>query len=90
MEEVMSAVNLGAESIMDLSSHGDTREFRRKLTHECPAMIGTVPVYDRVIPYQRDLDTLTAKDFSVPLLCYTGRTFSASQCRGCEARNHCF
>ncbi len=26
-------------------------------------MIGTVPVYDSVIHYQRDLDTLTAKDF---------------------------
>lgn len=63
MEKVMSAVNLGAEAIMDLSSHGDTRPFRRKLTSECPAMIGTVPVYDSVIHYQRDLDSLTAKDF---------------------------
>ena len=26
-------------------------------------MIGTVPVYDSVIHYQRDLATLTAKDF---------------------------
>lgn len=63
MEKVMSAVKLGAESIMDLSSHGDTQPFRRKLTQECPAMIGTVPVYDSVIHYQRDLATLTAKDF---------------------------
>ncbi|MDE6875245.1 MAG: phosphomethylpyrimidine synthase ThiC [Lachnospiraceae bacterium] len=63
MEKVMSAVNLGAEAIMDLSSHGDTQPFRRKLTGECPVMIGTVPVYDSVIHYQRDLATLTAKDF---------------------------
>ena len=63
MEKVMSAVNLGAHAIMDLSSHGDTIPFRRKLTSECPAMIGTVPVYDSVIHYQRDLATLTAKDF---------------------------
>lgn len=63
MEKVMSAVKLGAESIMDLSSHGDTRAFRRKLVKECPAMIGTVPVYDSVIHYQRDLSELTAKDF---------------------------
>ena len=48
---------------MDLSSHGNTQPFRQKLTHECPVMIGTVPVYDSVIHYQRDLDTLTAKDF---------------------------
>ena len=63
MQKVMSAVELGAESIMDLSSHGDTQPFRRKLTSECPAMIGTVPVYDSVIHYQRDLATLTAQDF---------------------------
>ncbi|WP_308586491.1 phosphomethylpyrimidine synthase ThiC [uncultured Holdemanella sp.] len=63
MKKVMAAVNLGAESIMDLSSHGNTQPFRQKLTAECPAMIGTVPVYDSVIHYQRDLNTLTAQDF---------------------------
>jgi len=63
MEKVMSAVNMGAEAIMDLSSHGNTQPFRQKLTHECPVMIGTVPVYDSVIHYQRDLATLTAQDF---------------------------
>lgn len=63
MKKVVRAVELGAESIMDLSSHGDTQPFRRKLCTECPAMIGTVPVYDSVIHYQRDLNTLTAQDF---------------------------
>lgn len=63
MKKVMEAVNMGVEAIMDLSSHGDTTEFRRKLTSECPAIIGTVPVYDSVIHYKRDLSTLTAKDF---------------------------
>lgn len=63
MEKVLSAVDLGVEAIMDLSSHGNTQPFRQKLTSECPAMIGTVPVYDSVIHYQRDLGTLTAQDF---------------------------
>ncbi|MCD8212201.1 MAG: phosphomethylpyrimidine synthase ThiC [Oscillospiraceae bacterium] len=63
MEKVLSAVEMGAEAIMDLSSHGDTGPFRRKLTAECPAMIGTVPVYDSVIHFKRDLETLTADDF---------------------------
>ena len=63
MQKVMSAVEMGAEAIMDLSSHGNTQPFRRKLTAECPAMIGTVPVYDSVIHYQRDLSELTAQDF---------------------------
>ena len=56
MKKVMEAVNMGADAIMDLSSHGNTEPFRKKLT-------GTVPIYDSVIHYQRDLDTLTAKDF---------------------------
>ncbi len=63
MEKVMAAVNMGADAIMDLSSHGNTQPFRQKLTKECTAMIGTVPVYDSVIHYQRELSTLTAKDF---------------------------
>ena len=63
MKKVMEAVNMGADAIMDLSSHGNTEPFRKKLTSECPVMIGTVPIYDSVIHYQRDLDTLTAKDF---------------------------
>ena len=63
MKKVMRAVDLGAEAIMDLSSHGNTQPFRHKLCAECPAMIGTVPIYDSVIHYQRDLGTLTAQDF---------------------------
>ncbi|MBQ3773685.1 MAG: phosphomethylpyrimidine synthase ThiC [Pseudobutyrivibrio sp.] len=63
MEKVMAAVDMGAEAIMDLSSHGNTQPFRQKLVAECPAMLGTVPIYDSVIHYQRDLATLTAKDF---------------------------
>ena len=63
MQKVLKAVDMGAEAIMDLSSHGNTQPFRQKLTQECPAMIGTVPVYDSVIHYQKDLAELTAKDF---------------------------
>ena len=63
MKKVMRAVDLGAEAIMDLSSHGNTQPFRQKLCAECPAMIGTVPLYDSVIHYQRDHGTLTAQDF---------------------------
>lgn len=63
MQKVLEAVRLGAHAIMDLSSHGNTEPFRKKLIEECPVMVGTVPVYDSVIHYQRDLATLSAKDF---------------------------
>ena len=63
LEKVNHAVKLGGDAIMDLSTHGDTKIFRRKLTSECPAMIGTVPIYDSVIYHQKDLGQLTAEDF---------------------------
>lgn len=34
MEKVMSAVKMGGEATMDLSSHGNTQPFRKKLTSE--------------------------------------------------------
>lgn len=63
LKKVQYAVDLGGDAIMDLSTHGDTKIFRRKLTSECPAMIGTVPIYDSVIYHQKDLGELTAQDF---------------------------
>ncbi len=63
MEKVHAAVNLGAEAIMDLSSYGDTRKFRRKLCSECPAMIGTVPIYDAVVYYHKPLKKISSKEW---------------------------
>ena len=62
-EKVHSAVEMGAEAIMDLSSCGDTQKFRRKLTSECPATIGTVPIYDAVVYYHKALKDITAKEW---------------------------
>jgi len=63
LEKVNSAVALGAQSIMDLSAYGDTRLFRRKLTAECPAMIGTVPIYDAVVSYHKPLKEITGEEW---------------------------
>ena len=63
LEKVNDAVKMGAESIMDLSSYGDTQTFRRKLTAECPAMIGTVPIYDAVVYYHKALKDITAEEW---------------------------
>nr|WP_024837211.1 phosphomethylpyrimidine synthase ThiC [Clostridium sp. 12(A)] len=63
LKKVQDAVSMGAESIMDLSSFGDTRKFRRKLTEECPAIIGTVPIYDAVVYYHKALGEITAKEW---------------------------
>lgn len=63
MEKVSRAVHMGAEAIMDLSSFGDTQKFRRMLTETCPAMIGTVPIYDAVVYYHKPLIKITTEEW---------------------------
>lgn len=63
LKKVNDAINMGVESIMDLSSFGDTQKFRQKLTHECPAIIGTVPIYDAVVYYHKPLKEITARQW---------------------------
>lgn len=63
MEKVKESIRLGAESIMDLSSFGDTRRFRKKLTSECSAIIGTVPIYDAVVYYNKALKSITSREW---------------------------
>ena len=63
IEKVNNAVKMGAESIMDLSSYGDTRTFRKRLTQECPAIIGTVPIYDAVVYYHKPLKEITSQEW---------------------------
>ncbi|MGI6260604.1 MAG: phosphomethylpyrimidine synthase ThiC [Acutalibacteraceae bacterium] len=63
LEKVNRAVRMGAEAIMDLSSFGDTQKFRRKLTATCPAMIGTVPIYDAVVYYHKPLIQITTEEW---------------------------
>jgi phosphomethylpyrimidine synthase len=63
MEKAKKAIELGAEAIMDLSSFGKTRDFRRKLVEMSPAVVGTVPVYDAVGFYDKDLAQISAEEF---------------------------
>lgn len=63
MEKVRQAVDMGAEAIMDLSTYGDTQTFRRKLSAECPAILGTVPIYDAVVYYNKALKDITTQEW---------------------------
>lgn len=63
MQKVQAAIDMGAEAIMDLSSFGDTQKFRRKLTSECSAIIGTVPIYDAVVYYNKALKDITSDEW---------------------------
>ena len=48
---------------MDLSSYGKTEEFRTKLVNMSSAMIGTVPIYDAVGFYDKELQDITPQEF---------------------------
>ncbi|MGE5558549.1 MAG: phosphomethylpyrimidine synthase ThiC [Bacillota bacterium] len=63
MRKVRKALDLKADAIMDLSSYGKTQGFRQRLIRESPAMIGTVPVYDAIGFFERELPEVTAEDF---------------------------
>ena len=62
-QKVDMAVRYGAEAIMDLSSCGDTSSFRRHISSRCPAMLGTVPIYDALVYYKKELKKITAKEW---------------------------
>lgn len=62
-KKVEAAVAMGAEAIMDLSSFGDTKAFRQKLVHGCTAVLGTVPIYDAVVYYNKPLKTITSDEW---------------------------
>lgn len=63
MKKVKLALDMKAEAIMDLSSFGKTEEFRQRLISDSSAMIGTVPIYDAVGFYDKELKDITPQEF---------------------------
>lgn len=61
--KAQKALDMNVEAIMDLSNYGKTREFRQKLIEMSPAMIGTVPVYDALGFYDKELKDISAEEF---------------------------
>ena len=62
-EKVKVALDMKAEAIMDLSNYGKTEGMRRKIVDMSTAMIGTVPIYDAVGFYDKELKDITAEEF---------------------------
>lgn len=63
LEKVKKAIDMNAESIMDLSNYGKTYDFRKRLVEVSTAMIGTVPMYDVVGFYDKELKDITVDEF---------------------------
>ncbi len=62
IEKLRAALRYGADTVMDLSTGGDTREIRRRLLGESRAPLGTVPVYD-VMLGGKDVSLVRERDF---------------------------
>lgn len=62
IQKVNAAVDMKSDAIMDLSTFGDTRAFRRKTVEISPVPIGTVPTYDAVAQYGKDIKNISVDD----------------------------
>ena len=63
MTKVKKALELGIHGIMDLSNYGKTAEFRRALIDVSTVMIGSVPIYDALGFYEKDLIDIKPEEF---------------------------
>ena len=63
LEKVKVALDMKAEAIMDLSNYGKTEGMRKKIVEMSTAMLGTVPIYDAVGFYDKELKDITAQEF---------------------------
>ena len=63
MQKVRDALALKADAIMDLSTYGNTGDFRREVVAVSPAIIGTVPMYDAVASSDSPLAEISVDRF---------------------------
>ncbi|WP_027398321.1 phosphomethylpyrimidine synthase ThiC [Anaerovorax odorimutans] len=63
LKKAQLSIDMNVESIMDLSNYGKTREFRTKLIDMSSSIVGTVPVYDALGFYDKELKDITDKEF---------------------------
>jgi len=57
LEKLRSAIDAGADAVMDLSTGGDMDELRREVVRQSTVPVGTVPIYDAAVrAYQRNDD----------------------------------
>ncbi len=62
IEKVKKSLEYKTDAIMDLSTFGDTKKFRKKLVEISEVMVGTVPMYDAVAKYGKIIKNMTSDD----------------------------
>ncbi|MEN6386067.1 MAG: phosphomethylpyrimidine synthase ThiC [Phycisphaerales bacterium] len=59
LDKLAASLEVGADTVMDLSTGGNLDEIRKELVNKCPVPFGTVPVYEMIIG--RSVDEITPK-----------------------------
>lgn len=49
LDKLRTAVEAGADTVMDLSTGGDLRSIRRRIVHESSVPVGSVPIYEAIV-----------------------------------------
>lgn len=62
IEKVKLSLAFKADAIMDLSTFGHTKTFRKRLVELSDVMLGTVPMYDAVAQYGKDIKRMSSDD----------------------------
>jgi len=62
MAKLRAALQAGADTVMDLSTGGPLREIRRRILEECPAPVGTVPIYQAAVDTVESGRSITEMD----------------------------
>jgi phosphomethylpyrimidine synthase len=71
IEKMKTAVEAGADAVMDLSTGGPIDDIRRAILAECPVPVGTVPIYQAAadaVLHGKSFVELTADDFFAGIL----------------------
>ncbi|TAL18846.1 phosphomethylpyrimidine synthase ThiC [bacterium] len=66
LEKLRVSVEVGADTVMDLSTGGPLGDIRRRIISECPVPLGTVPIYQAIaecrLKNEGDMFSLTPED----------------------------
>ncbi|MCD4831963.1 MAG: phosphomethylpyrimidine synthase ThiC [Anaerohalosphaeraceae bacterium] len=59
LKKLKTALDAGADAMMDLSTGGDLDKVRKQMLANCPVTFGTVPIYEVIL--DRDIEDITAE-----------------------------
>jgi phosphomethylpyrimidine synthase len=82
--KLKTAIDAGADAVMDLSTGGDLTDIRQVILQRCAVPLGTVPIYETAVGVVADrgaITKITGDDHPSPGIAVFQATFSVSDHR---------